>query len=359
MGGVTNPTMTSTTTTLFLGLPLFLLLLSSQQLLVSAGWFSSDSSKAAGTRESTLQMPGVVPQQNESYLCTAFPLNDDTTHYVVGFEPKADMREVHHMLVFGCEMPGSEEEVWDCGEMSSEKGRYARSPSCVGQPDIIYAWARNAPKLELPKGVGFRVGGPTRNRYLVLQVHYMHAMQREDHSGVVVSSTTEEQPRTAATLLLATGGSIPAKSTELLEAACVVDEEVEMHPFAYRVHTHRHGVKVGGWAVSAGADGNEQWALVGERDPQLPQMFEPVANKSLTVRAGDIVAARCEIKNDETHAVEVGATGEDEMCNFYMMYWVEGDRVLQDNTCFSPGPPEYYWSREGAAMAAAAAAHHH
>ena len=183
----------------------------------------------------------------------------------------------------------------------------------------------------------------------------MHAMQREDHSGVVVSSTTEEQPRTAATLLLATGGSIPAKSTELLEAACVVDEEVEMHPFAFRVHTHRHGVKVGGWAVSADAEGNEQWSLVGERDPQLPQMFEAVANKSLKVRAGDIIAARCEIKNDEVRDIEVGATGEDEMCNFYMMYWVEGDRVLQDNTCFSPGPPEYYWSREEAALAA----HHH
>ena len=24
----------------------------------------------------------------------------------------------------------------------------------------------------------------------------------------------------------------------------------------------------------------------------------------------------------------IGATAEDEMCNFYMMYWVEGDQVL-------------------------------
>jgi len=143
MGGVTN-----TMSSILLSLGLSLLLTSP----VSAGWFGGGSDSSKSTHESTLQMPGVVPQQNESYLCTAFPLNDDTTHYVVGFEPKADMREVHHMLVFGCEMPGSEEEVWDCGEMSSEKGRYARSPSCVGQPDIIYAWARNAPKLELPKG---------------------------------------------------------------------------------------------------------------------------------------------------------------------------------------------------------------
>lgn len=356
MGGTTpNMFSTITTTTILISL------LGYSSLLVSAGWFSRSSETSSAVHKSTLQMPGVTPQQNETYLCTAFPLNDDTTHFIVGFEPKADMHTAHHMLLFGCEEPGSDEEVWDCGEMSNGESHYQR-PSCAGQPDIIYAWARNAPKLDLPKGVGFRVGGSTRRQYLVLQVHYMHAMQKEDHSGVVVSSTTVEQPRTAATLLLATGGSIQPQSAESLEAACVVDEEVEMHPFAYRVHTHRHGVRVGGWVVSADAAGDEQWSLVGERDPQLPQLFEPVANKSLVVRGGDVLAARCEIKNNEARAIEVGPTGDDEMCNFYMMYWVEGDRVLRDNTCFSPGPPEYYWSQEagGGSLAGRAAmtAHH-
>jgi len=37
---------------------------------------------------------------------------------------------------------------------------------------VIYAWARDAPKLELPEGVGFRVGGKSPIQYLVLQVHY-------------------------------------------------------------------------------------------------------------------------------------------------------------------------------------------
>ena len=35
------------------------------------------------------------------------------------------------------------------------------------------------------------------------------------------------------------------------------------------------------------------------------------------------------------------------MCNFYMMYWVDGDAVLDDNQCQSPGPPRYYWAGEG------------
>lgn len=39
-------------------------------------------------------------------------------------------------------------------------------------------------------------------------------------------------------------------------------------------------------------------------------------------------------------------TGEDEMCNFYMMYYVDGDKPLTDKYCFSSGPNGYYWDRD-------------
>ena len=32
------------------------------------------------------------------------------------------------------------------------------------------------------------------------------------------------------------------------------------------------------------------------------------------------------------------------MCNFYMMYWVDGDRLLDENVCASAGPSEYYFA---------------
>jgi peptidylglycine monooxygenase len=63
----------------------------------------------------------------------------------------------------------------------------------------------------------------------------MHKPASEDSSGLRVASTMEPQPKTAATLLMATDGHIPAKKTEHLEVACVVDEPVTMHPFAFRV----------------------------------------------------------------------------------------------------------------------------
>ena len=44
---------------------------------------------------------------------------------------------------------------------------------------------------------------------------------------------------------------------------------------------------------------------------------------------------------DET--VSVGPAKDDEMCNFYLMYWVEGNNVMSQKSCFSLGPPIYSW----------------
>lgn len=31
------------------------------------------------------------------------------------------------------------------------------------------------------------------------------------------------------------------------------------------------------------------------------------------------------------------------MCNFYIMYFVDGTRTAVNHNCFSAGPPYYYW----------------
>ncbi|KAL3123771.1 hypothetical protein niasHT_009984 [Heterodera trifolii] len=298
-----------------------------------------------GVEAADLRMPGVSPQMNESYLCSAFPLDSERDHFIVGFEPVLSSRHIHHVIVYGCEMPGSEDKAWDCGEMASPRGRYSHSPVCASQPDIVYAWAHNAPELLLPDGVAFRVGGSSAVQFLVLQVHYMHA-EEEDTSGIRIIHTDRPQPRQAATLLLATDGRIGPKRKEQLEVACVVDESVVLHPFAFRVHTHRHGRKVGGWAVREDPkSGTDKWTLLGQRDPQLPQMFQLVANQSVTITQGDVLAARCSMENEEKREIKIGPTGEDEMCNFYLMYWTENGQTLEQNMCFSPGPPIYRWTK--------------
>lgn len=60
--------------------------------------------------------------------------------------------------------------------MASSEGdsEHIRANPCKegSATQIVYAWARDAPKLVLPEGVGFKVGKSSPIKYLVLQVHY-------------------------------------------------------------------------------------------------------------------------------------------------------------------------------------------
>ncbi|XP_076333365.1 peptidylglycine alpha-hydroxylating monooxygenase-like isoform X2 [Tachypleus tridentatus] len=261
------------------------------------------------------------------------------------------MHTAHHILIYGCKFPGfwqrdSPRAVWDCGKMGGKVTGYHRAPTCAKGSQIIYAWARDAPKLVLPDGVGFKVGGPdTGISYLVLQVHYANVDKflngATDNSGVILSTlpaTTEKVNKRAGILLLGTGGTIPAHREEHMETACPIKEPIILHPFAFRTHTHQLGKVVAGYVIRK----NGSWERIGKHDPLKPQMFYPV-NKDMSIFQGDIVAARCTMRNFRDINTEIGSTGKDEMCNFYMMYYVDGDHILQDKFCFTAGPPLYRW----------------
>ena len=270
-----------------------------------------------------LLMPKIRPEREESYLCTPIKIKDDT-FFITGFSPKAIKHTAHHMLLYGCEKPGTMENLWNCGEMqSSPDDPMEHHQPCKRGSQILYGWAMDAPDLELPEGVGFRVGKDTRINYLVLQVHYNKLdmiPEDGDNSGILLHYTRQPMPKTAGVLLLGTGGFAPAHSTTFFETACQMDDEREIHPFSFRTHTHKLGIiasqsknkaefilreitsetnlilnlfnlgkVVSGWKVSNG----HKWELIGKRSPQDPQMFYPVADENLVLRKGDIVAARC------------------------------------------------------------------
>ncbi|MCP9260924.1 Protein CBR-PGHM-1 [Dirofilaria immitis] len=256
-------------------------------------------------------------QKNDSYLCTAIALDSTTEHYIVGYKPFATMQKAHHMLLFGCDQPGSDEAIWDCGDMTTAGLNFQRASICVGQPSVLYGWGRDAPELYLPEeklarqssetlknmdfaGVGFKVGGNTGIQYLVLQKHLKrHVLLMRTSKYILCIPRTYSSP--------------------------------------WR--------KVSGWVVRENQYGQDIWELIGERNPLLPQMFQSV-NKNITIRQGDIVASRCVLNNNEDKEYTMGNTANDEMCNYYLMYWVLGDRILRDNICYSPGPPEYHWTNE-------------
>ena len=292
-----------------------------------------------------LLMPNAKPAQPETYLCTTIRLDRNQTHYITGFSPKAEMGTAHHMLVYGCEEPGLRETLFSCGEMGITLPGTKQAKPCKSGQQVIYAWARNAPELTLPEGVGFQVGGSKSGvQFLVLQVHYASIDRipvSGDRSGVVLHYTERPQPRRAGVYVMETGGMIPPKTTTYMEAACKLDTKLKLHPFAFRTHTHALGKVVSGWKVSPGM----QWNLIGKKNPQLPQMFYPIADEKMTLTGGDTLAARCTMVSNRGRVTWVGATARDEMCNFYLMYWVDGRQKLENERCFSIGPPVYAWDR--------------
>lgn len=289
-------------------------------------------------------MPNVRPNTPELYLCTPVRIDYTKNYYITGFEPNATMETAHHILIYGCTKPGSAKPVWNCGEMMNANKQDTASP-CSEGTQIIYAWARDAPELDLPDGVGFKVGGDSSIQYIVLQVHYAHIDHfkdgRTDNSGVILHYTTYPMNKLAGVILLGTGGVIPPRKVVHMETSCSITENKTIYPFAYRTHTHSLGKVVSGYVVKP----NNKWIELGKRDPLTPQMFYPVTNK-VPITYGDRLTARCTMENIRNRLTVIGLTNEDEMCNMYIMYYVKNDSPLKQKYCFSQGPPLYYWNQE-------------
>ncbi|XP_052635017.1 peptidyl-glycine alpha-amidating monooxygenase isoform X8 [Harpia harpyja] len=278
-----------------------------------------------------IRMPGVTPKQSDTYLCMSVPLPVDDEAYVVDFKPHASMDTIHHMLLFGCNEPSSTENYWDCDE-----------GTCKDKSNILYAWARNAPPTRLPKGVGFRVGGETGGRFFVLQVHYGDISafrdKHKDCSGVTLHLTHQKQPLIAGMYLMMSVNTVIPPGEKVVDAdiACHY-KRFPMHLFAYRVHTHRLGKVVSGYRVR-----NGQWTLIGRQSPQLPQAFYPVEHP-VDVNYDDILAARCVFSGEgRTTETRIGGTANDEMCNFYIMYYMEAKHAVSYMTCTQNANPEMF-----------------
>ncbi|KAL4617643.1 peptidyl-glycine alpha-amidating monooxygenase isoform X1 [Arapaima gigas] len=275
-----------------------------------------------------IRMPGVTPTESESYLCVAVKVPTERDSYIVDFVPRASMDTAHHMLLFGCNSPSSTDTYWDCG---------IKQGPCRYDPKIIYAWARNAPPTKLPKDVGFKVGGDTTITHFVLQIHYGDVSAfRDGHrdcSGVTLRMTSKPQPYIAGIYLMMSTDTkiLPGNRVTNADIACTY-KSYPMYPFAFRTHTHRLGKVVSGYRVRDG-----QWTLIGRQSPQLPQAFYAAQNP-VQVKYGDKLAARCVFTGEGRTAITtIGGTSEDEMCNFYIMYYMDSKHAVPYMNCVEDG----------------------
>ena len=254
----------------------------------------------------SISMPNSKPTEPDTYLCTPLELANVSKEpmFVKGFEVRAEAKIAHHILLLGCKEPGSRKPVYNCGEMERQQRALKESyRTCKSGMTIVYAWAKNAPELKLPKNVAFEIGGPNSDvRWLVLQVHYAsvkYVPPDGDTSAVNLFYTKESQPKQAGVFLMWTRGSIPAHSVTEMDVTCPMEEKNKViHPFAFRVHTHELGQVVSGWKVNK----KLEWSLIGKADPQIPQMFFPVKNDTIAVKAGEFMGKKylcksCEFSN--------------------------------------------------------------
>ncbi|RCN29965.1 copper type II ascorbate-dependent monooxygenase domain protein [Ancylostoma caninum] len=205
----------------------------------------------------TIQMIGYSPQKSDDYVAVARQAPEG---YIVGFEPLAHADRIHHILLYGCTEPAHSKAFWSGGETCG-----------YGSTHILYAWARNAPSLTLPRNVGFSVGHEGDGiKYFVMQVHYAQpfAGDVKDFFGVTLHMTHKKPQNLAMVLLFVSGESIPPGRNQVqINTTCEYNGDIELHPFAFRTHTHAMGRVVSAFYKHEG-----QWTKIGVRNPQWPQV---------------------------------------------------------------------------------------
>ncbi|CAL4061158.1 unnamed protein product, partial [Meganyctiphanes norvegica] len=288
--------------------------------------FAATNTGTTYTRD--LRMPGVSPKEHDAYICAAFPVNSTLEEWVIRYDPLSSADRVHHMLLFGCsgvDQKLASKGFWDCGHHGV----------CQGGR-IMYAWAKNAPATSLPPDVGFRIGGQTDIKYLTLQIHYANPIEegQTDNSGLRMSLTTTTQKYKAGIYLLAGGWvDIPPHTEKTsLDMNCRLrdTEPNEINLFAYRTHAHSLGSVITGYKYD---EKSKQYTEIAKGNPQWPQAFYPM-DKVQNIKMDDILHARCtwNSTNRDRHTY-IGSTGDDEMCNLYLMYYTDVDKGSESGGC--------------------------
>ncbi|KAK7496068.1 hypothetical protein BaRGS_00012769 [Batillaria attramentaria] len=264
-----------------------------------------------------IRMKQAKPAQPDAYLCASYKVEEDEA-YIVKFEAVANASTAHHILMYGCEYgPASNQNIWGC------------PPICAGGPQqIMFAWAKNAPPTQLPEGVGLRI-----------------ANEKPDDSGLRLHLKKERQPYVAGIfLLMSYNFAVPPNNPKYhVDISCEYNRQYSMFPFAYRTHAHGLG------SVITGYQYNGSYHLIGKGNPQwrfIQQMRALKSNRVISwcvtelpsllpqfrVDLGD--AARCTYNSTgRFRTTDVGATGNDEMCNFYIMFYTDAAEERPSSSC--------------------------
>ncbi|CAF0958876.1 unnamed protein product [Brachionus calyciflorus] len=266
-------------------------------------------------------MNNVTTQKEDAYICTSYKLSE-YQQYITNVQPLATAAIAHHIFAFGCEKPASESKSWNC-----------ESLVCQGQKSILFAWGRNAPALELPEDVAFKVGPKTSMKYIVVNIHYLIKVNN-DRSGLAITFSEKQRKYQAGIMLMVANYiGIPPKTQKYSTKFSCKYTGKNLKMFAYRVHAHMHGDVNAAYRVR-----QHEWTQLAKGDPQWPQAFYPT-EEVYDIKDGDALIGICTYHNNENRVVYAGSTHNDEMCNVYLMYYTDNTEDVMD-TCSGSTYPQ-------------------
>ncbi|XP_043195701.1 peptidyl-glycine alpha-amidating monooxygenase-like isoform X4 [Amphibalanus amphitrite] len=287
------------------------------------------------SRPVEFHMPPYQPKENDAYVCTGIKVSDlagtDATVWVTQYRALSDADTAHHMLLFQCDDLTPQQRAagkWECGHHG-----------VCQNSQVMYAWAKNAPATKLPDDVGFKIGGTTQHKYLVLQIHYAHPLPAPDTSGVELMVSEKPQKYQAGIYLLLDGSVVIPPNTPVTHADvnCQFNGENTLTAFAYRVHAHKLGKVITGYRYNTQ---NQTLVEMARGNPQWPQAFYPMKHP-IDIHPGDLVHARCTFDSTgRNRTTRIGATSADEMCNLYVMYYTDAEKGRSAFACMGENVPE-------------------
>ena len=286
-----------------------------------AGRVAQLQAAGADVQSIELRMKEARVTQNDQYSCHQYDApGGDLKNYAVAFEglEEAFGGKVHHMLLFGCDGPKNYDKNFACGMSAGP---------CRGLPrqTFLFGWAKDAAGIALPSHAGFELGPHSSIKTLVIQVHYAKPLPDPNSAGVRMFYTPSRElagisnyagvvPGIAASKLVIPPGV--AKTS--IPVTCAYTGDDPLHVFAYRVHAHDMSIGLPiTWEMKRA--GESQFSMVAQRDPGLPQIFNPLPEE-VVINKGDTWRLTCNYNSVGRKATtRVGPTNQMEMCNLYLM----------------------------------------
>lgn len=241
-------------------------------------------------------------------------------YITVEFEADPMKGVYHHMSIILCGESASHEAVWDCGEawFGNRQPDLPAAGECKPMPNDKlghwsgpYSWSQYSEAgrwLRFPPGIGFQIGSGTGYNAILLKTHFPELKElsgRQGWSGgssirIKIVRGSDVKMKKAGILNLTAVSKVPALTAMTITGSFPWNEQVTIHPFAYKPHGHTMTQSFNLSVASPNGQGYVLWQ--GNVPHQYHRLDHPDTN---VITTGDRIDYGCTVINNSTHEVDV------------------------------------------------------